>query len=100
MRLDKPVRKMTLRELLTYSEKCNRDLVERIQNDILPQVDEYRDLNRPIRRRSHYPTLLALQNALARLEESSAEMQALGESLTEQLEIIRDNARREVGMRI
>jgi hypothetical protein len=100
MKLEKPAKRMTLRELLTHSEKCTRDLIDHYHGNVLPQTSDFRDLNRPVRRRSHYPTLLALQNALNRLEESSQESMQLAEYLLEQLQTIRDSARREVSSRL
>jgi hypothetical protein len=90
-----PGRRMTLRELMTHSEKCSRDLTEHYRGTLLVRLSEFRDLSRPIRRRSHYPTLLAIQNALKKLEETNAEAQKMGEYLYEQLAEIREHARRE-----
>ncbi len=95
MMIDRPVKRMTLRELLTHAEKKTRDLIEHYQSNVLTQVADFRDLSRPVRRRSHYPTLLALQNALRQLEEAAEDATALGEYLAEQLQSIRESARRE-----
>jgi C4-dicarboxylate-specific signal transduction histidine kinase len=92
---DKPVRRMTLRQLLTHAEKCCRDLIEHVQTNVLTRVADFRDLSRPVRRRSHYPALVALQNALKKLLEVHEEAQALGEYLGEHLEAIREHASRE-----
>src|SRR5262245_61134582 len=80
---DKQVKRMTLRQLLTHAEKCCRDLIEHVQTNVLNRVSDFRDLSRPVRRRSHYPTLLAVQNALKKLVETHAEAQALADYLTE-----------------
>lgn len=92
---EKPVRRMTLRQLLTHSEKCARDLIELVHTSFLTKVSDFRDLSRPVRRRSHYPTMLAMQNALRKLLEVSQQTQELSESLNEHLEAIRDHANRE-----
>jgi hypothetical protein len=86
---------MTLRQLLTHSEKCARDLLEHIQVTLLSQVSDFRDLSRPVRRRSHYPTMLALGNALKKLLAAGAEAEDLATYLHEQLQEIREHARRE-----
>ena len=52
-------------------------------------------LTRPVRRRSHYPSLLAVQNALKKLKNMSDEVQALAAYLDEHLEAIREHAGRE-----
>ena len=48
-----------------------------------------------MRRKSNYPTLLALHNALVRLQETGTEAAALGEYLLEQLTEIHEHAKRE-----
>jgi len=92
---DKPVKRMTLRQLLTHAEKCCRDLIEHVQTNVLNRVSDFRDLSRPVRRRSHYPTLIAVQNALKKLVETHGEAQALADYLNEHLHAIRDHAHRE-----
>ena len=92
---ERPIRRMTLRQLLTQSEKCARDLVDLVHTNFLSRVSDFRDLSRPVRRRSHYPTMLAMQNALRKLSESADQMQILTDFLNEHLEAIRDHANRE-----
>ena len=92
---DKQVKRMTLRQLLTHAEKCCRDLIEHVQTNVLNRVSDFRDLSRPVRRRSHYPTLVAVQNALKKLVATNAEAQALADYVSEHLQAIRDHANRE-----
>src|SRR5262249_51865427 len=93
--IERPPRRMTLRQLLTHSEKCSRDLVEHFQATLLPRVSDFRDLSRPARRRSHYPTMLALLNALTKLEQAGDEARMMTEHLQERLDAIREHAQRE-----
>jgi hypothetical protein len=95
MPVERPARRMTLRQLLTHSEKCVRDLVEHLQATTMPRFADFRDLSRPVRRRSHYPTMMALMNALKKLNEAGVETNALADYLHEQLEHIREHAQRE-----
>jgi hypothetical protein len=95
MSVEKPARRMTLRQLLTHSEKCTRDLIEHVQGSLLTNVTDFRDLNRPVRRRSHYPTMVALQNSQTKVEQSSEEIQNMANYLLERLQEIREHARRE-----
>lgn len=95
MQNDRPLQRMTLRERLTHAEKCARDLIEHIQSNLLPRHGDFRDLNRPIRRRSHYPTLLALLNCLNKLQQATDEAQELANYLHENLQDIREHARKE-----
>jgi uncharacterized membrane protein YgaE (UPF0421/DUF939 family) len=95
MGAEKPIRRMTLRQLLTHSEKCARDLTDLVHTNFLGRVTDFRDLSRPVRRRSHYPTMLAMLNALKKLEDSAEQLQALADFLNEHLDAIRDHANRE-----
>ncbi len=95
MVIERPARRMTLRQLLTHAEKCARDLLEHIQTTLLTHVTDFRDLSRPVRRRSHYPTMLALGNAMKKLLASGEEAQVLANYLQEQMQEIREHARRE-----
>ncbi len=92
---EKPIRRMTLRQLLTHSEKCSRDLIDLVQSHFLSRVSEFRDLSRPVRRRSHYPTMLAMYNALRKLAESAQQAQEMTKTLDEHLDVIREHAHRE-----
>jgi hypothetical protein len=93
--IERPQRRMTLRQLLTHSEKVARDLIEHMNTVLLPREQDFRDLSRPVRRRSHYPTLVALHNSLQKLHESGGEAQQAGDYLLELLQEIREHARRE-----
>jgi hypothetical protein len=95
MTIDRPQRRMTLRQLLTHSEKVARDLIEQMHTVVLPREQDFRDLSRPVRRRSHYPTLLALHNSMTKLHQSGTETQEVAEYLVELLQEIREHARRE-----
>jgi hypothetical protein len=95
MSTDKSGRRMTLRQLVTHTEKCSRDLVEHLQTTLLAQVSDFRDLSRPVRRRSHYPTLVALQNALKKVAAAREQAQNLTNYLCEQMNAIREHAQRE-----
>jgi hypothetical protein len=95
MLIDKPIHRMTLRQLLTHVEKCTRDLSEHLNATLLPRVAEMRELSRPVRRRSHYPTLLAIQNALRKLQEASTETQTLTNYVHDQLVDIHERARKD-----
>ena len=58
-------------------------------------LHKLRDLSRPVRRKSHYPTVLAMQNSLRKLLESVQRTQELADFLNEHMEAIRDHANRE-----
>jgi hypothetical protein len=91
---------MTLRQLLTHSEKSARDLIEHLQTAQLGQLSDFRDLSRPVRRRSHYPALVAVQNALRKLGQATDETLAMAESLLEHLAEIHEHAKRERASRL
>jgi hypothetical protein len=95
MALEKPYRRLPLRDLLTDGEKRSRDLAEHVGGTWMTGITDLRDLSRPVRRKSHYPTLLALQNALQKVVRLTAENEEILEYLERQLTEIRDHARRE-----
>jgi hypothetical protein len=95
MVVERPVRRMTLRQQLTHAEKCSRDVIEHINGSLLPSISDVRDLSRPVRRRSHYPTMVSLSNALNKLQQAGVEINRVLEYLQEQLQEIREHARRE-----
>jgi hypothetical protein len=95
MAVDQAFRRMTLRQLLTLAEKCSRDLQEQLKGALGPRISEFRDLSRPVRRRSHYPTLKSMRNALTRLQDSEKEVAAMAEYILEQLKLIQEQARRD-----
>jgi hypothetical protein len=92
---EKPARRLPLRQLLTLTEKCSRDLADQLHSTMLSRISDCRDLSRPVRRRSHFPTFVALHNSLQRLEQASGETEALVKFLLEHLTEIREHARRE-----
>jgi hypothetical protein len=95
MASEKSFRRLPLRELLTDAEKRTRSLAEHLRVTWLARATDLRDLSRPLRRRSHYPTLLALLNSLQKLLQVSEETEALIDYLGRELDEIRDHARRE-----
>mgnify|MGYP007059399071 CR=1 FL=1 len=88
-------RRLTLRQLLTSAEKCSRDLAEQVGTDLLRNLSEYRQLTRPHRKKSPYPSLVSVMNCLQHIEDTEEELRALAEYLLEHLELIRDHAQRE-----
>jgi len=86
---------MTLRQLLTVAEKCSRDLIEQLQTTVLGQISDFRDLSRPVRRRSHYPTMISLQNAMKKMLKAHQDAEHIAATLRQHMETIRDHAKRE-----
>lgn len=92
---ERPTRRMTLRQQLTHVEKLARDLIEHLNSTVLTQAADLRDLSRPVRKKSHFPTMLAISNALNKLSTSEGETAEMVEYLIEQLQEIRDRGKRE-----
>ena len=95
MALERTFRRLPLRDLITDAEKRARDAAEHINTAWLSRVTDLRDLSRPVRRKSNYPTLLALQNALQRFVQLSRETDEIMNHLEQQSIDIRDHAKRE-----
>jgi hypothetical protein len=92
---EKPYRRLPLRDLMTDAEKRARNLVEHFTTSWLARATDLRDLSRPVRRKSHYPTLPALLNSVNKFLAATQETEELIAYLTRQLEEIREHARRE-----
>jgi hypothetical protein len=99
MIMERTQRRMTLRQLLTHSEKVVRDLIEHMKTEFTSRAQDYRELTRPVRRRSHYPTLIALHNALQKLGDAGEEAQQLSGYLKELLLDICEYAKKDRGHR-
>jgi hypothetical protein len=95
MALDKPFRRLPLRDLMTDAEKRSRDIVEHFTATWLLRTTDLRDLSRPVRRKSHYPTFTALLNSLNKVLAVHEETEKMLAFLNQQLEEIREHARRE-----
>jgi len=95
MALERAYRRLPLRDLMMEAEKRSRDVAEQISTNWVSRATDLRDLSRPIRRKSHYPALLAVQNSLQKLIQATGEMEEVIEYLEKQLTDIRDHARRE-----
>jgi hypothetical protein len=95
MEHDKQVKRLTLRQLLNQAEKCTANVIETCKNHFLKELTEYRGLSRPVRRRSQFPTMMAMQNSLRKLDDANKSLQGLADFLHEHLEAIRDHANRE-----
>ncbi|HEY7153103.1 MAG TPA: hypothetical protein VH575_03990 [Gemmataceae bacterium] len=92
---ERSFRRLPLRDLMTDAEKRTRDLIEHFTTTWLARVADLRDLSRPIRKRSHYPTLHALQNALHKVVRTNEETRQLIDQLTQEASEILEHARRE-----
>jgi hypothetical protein len=94
MLTEKSVRRMPLRQLLTHSEKCTRDLIEHIRSSLIAYMTEYRELSRPVRRRSSYPSMITMHNALRKVTQASEEARQMIEYLTSRYDDIVEHARK------
>jgi hypothetical protein len=95
MQPTKPIRRLTLRELLTDSEKRARQLSEHLTTGWLVRNVDLRELSRPVRRRSHFPAVVSVQHAAQKVLDVSTETASLLDYLRQELEEIRNHAVRE-----
>jgi hypothetical protein len=91
----KPLRRLPLRQLLASSDRTTREVAELVHTHLLPRVVDFRDLTRPVRRKSQYPTIVALVNGLRRVSEANDQLQAMLAVLQEHLDAIREHAQHE-----
>lgn len=94
MVIDRPIERMTLRELLTHASKLTHEVSEKANTTLQTRLGDLHDLSRPTRRKSQYPSVVSLQNAVTRHAESARELRALVASLEEHLQAIRAQANR------
>ena len=92
---ERPTRRMTLRQQMTHVEKLTRDMIEHVNSTYLANIADLRELSRPVRKKSHYPTLVAMANSLNKVNQTSVETSEFLDYLQEQLQEIRDHAKRE-----
>lgn len=92
---ERSFRRLPMRDLMTDAEKRVRDLHEHFNVTWLARVADLSDLSRPIRKRSHYPTLYALQNALLKTVEIHDNTRKQIEYLVQELNEVLLQARRE-----
>ena len=93
--VEKSLRRLPLRQLLASSDKTTREVAELVHTHLLPRVVDFRDLSRPVRRKSQYPTIVAFLNGLRRMTEANDQVQALLAVMQEHLDTIREHALRE-----
>jgi len=89
------LRRLPLRQLLASSDKAARELAEQVHTHLLPRIADFRDLSRPVRRKSQFPTMVAFQNGLRRMLASNDQMKEMLGVLQEHLDAIRDHAQKE-----
>jgi hypothetical protein len=89
------LRRLPLRELLASSDKAARELAESVHTHLLPRIADFRDLSRPVRRKSQFPTMVAFQNGLRRMVEANDKLKVLLGVLREHLDAVRDHAQKE-----
>jgi hypothetical protein len=95
MAVERSVRRLPLRDLLTDAEKRTRDLLEQFHTGWLARAADLRDLSRPVRKKSNFPTLAALVHAIERLGQIDQETADKLDQLFQELDEIREHARRE-----
>jgi hypothetical protein len=99
MPIEKPLRRMTLHDLIKGVSRSSRELAEQARGEVVPHLSDFRELTRPTRARSRYPSFIAVYNALRRIEEAQEEYQLRYETLLKQLRMVRKVARKQVGER-
>jgi anti-sigma B factor antagonist len=83
---DRPLQRMPLRQLLTHSQKCARDLADYLRESLCPGTSEFRKLSRPHRKHSPYPSVTAVRDSLARVQQAGAQAGQLATYLLQRLD--------------
>jgi len=93
--VEKSFRRLPLRDLMTDAEKRARDIAEHLHTTWMARITDLRELSRTVRKRSHFPTLVALINAYEKMHEVHTETERLLDLLGQELDEIKNHAQRE-----
>ena len=85
MLTEKPFRRLPLRDLLTDAGKRTHDISEQLSISWIQRITDLRELSRPLRKRSHYPTMLAMINAYEKADQTHQEVEKMLDYLTQEL---------------
>lgn len=91
---DRPVARMTLRQLMTQAGRLTRDISDLASKSFQSRLADLHDLSRPTRRKSQYPQVVALQNSVQNYSKCAGELFEMLDSLDEHMQAIRDQAQR------
>jgi len=86
--------RLPLRQILSQASRLAHDIAEIANKTFQNRLNDLHELSRPARKKSHFPTVVALQNGVAHYGESSKELLDLLKSLDEHLQAIREQANR------
>lgn len=64
-----PASRLPVRQVLNLTEREMRELTDLLRKNLADCLNDFLELSRPVRRRSQYPTLIALGNGLSRVED-------------------------------
>lgn len=95
MAVERSGRRLPLRDLLTDAQKRTRDLLDKVGVTWINRITDLRELSRPHRKRSPYPTLIALHNVIHEMLQLHEETAESLDTLIHELDEIRDHALRE-----
>jgi len=94
MVVERPLDRLPLRQILSQASRITHEISEITNKTFQTRLNDLHELSRPTRKKSHFPTIVALQNGVHHYEQSSKELLALLKSLEDHLQAIRDQANR------
>lgn len=86
------IAKLPLRDLVTQMENKCRELIEHLQMDLNPNVQEFHRLTRPKRKRSAFPSIRTVCNVSEKVRASEIYANELCEQLNEYISAIENRA--------
>jgi hypothetical protein len=96
--LEKPKRRMTLQELLVHVEKYSHDFEEYMRINVHPCLGDLREMSRPKRKHSNYPTVIAVQNSVDNLRTTADEVRRMTDVMMEWFAQLDDHVQRARGI--
>jgi hypothetical protein len=98
MSIEKPRRRMTLQELLVAVDKHAHTFEEYMHDSVFAVLSDVREMSRPRRRHSPFPTYVALQNSMIGLREMTEEVARMTEAITEWFSQLDEHVQRAKGI--
>jgi hypothetical protein len=94
MAVERPLDRMPLRNILAQASKITHEIADLCNKNMPPRLADLHELSRANRKKSHYPTIVAVENGVHHYRETSTEILNLVKSLEEHLDAIRQQSNR------
>lgn len=91
---ERPLNRLPLRDVLAQASRLMHEIAEFANKTYQNGVTDLHELSRPARKKSHFPTVVALENGLIHYEANGKELDRLLASLEDHIKVIREQGNR------